>query len=183
MLTLKTTVWAIVINSIFGIVSAWCITKYAFCGKKRISALIGFPVAVSPIIAGFVFIPTFGRQSWLVSVPRKGWNSNRLCDAGGRPCDDFCNLPLHLGTRNRRRGGRRAHGRENVCHLQKRDPASYQMGAPLRRHFMCRALWWSSAPSPSSQDACAEKQTLCRCMSSSSIKDMISPELSPPRVF
>ena len=64
-LTLETTIWAIVVNSIFGIVSAWCVTKYAFHGKKLISALIDLPVAVSPIIAGLVFILTFGRQSWL----------------------------------------------------------------------------------------------------------------------
>lgn len=71
MLTFKTTVWTIVINSIFGIVSVWCITKYAFRGNKLTSALIDLPVAVSPIIVGLVFILTFGRQSWLYAYLEK----------------------------------------------------------------------------------------------------------------
>lgn len=64
-LTLEATVWAVVLNTIFGICAAWSITKFNFRGKKVISTLIDLPLTVSPIIAGLIFVLTFGRQSIL----------------------------------------------------------------------------------------------------------------------
>lgn len=65
LLTVKATLWALGVNTIFGICAAWCITKFNFKGKKVISTLIDLPLTVSPIIAGLVFVLTFGRQSFL----------------------------------------------------------------------------------------------------------------------
>ena len=62
-LTIQATVWAVIINTIFGISAAWLITKYAFKGKKILSTFIDLPVTVSPIIAGLIYVLTFGRQS------------------------------------------------------------------------------------------------------------------------
>lgn len=62
-LTLQATVAALLINTIFGIFAAWCITKFTFPGKKVLSSLIDLPLSVSPIIAGLAFLLTFGRQS------------------------------------------------------------------------------------------------------------------------
>lgn len=67
-LTIKATVWAVAINTIFGVCAAWCITKFAFRGKKLISTLIDLPVTVSPIIAGLIYVLTFGRQSFLYPI-------------------------------------------------------------------------------------------------------------------
>ncbi len=64
-LTLRVTVWAVVVNTIFGVCAAWCITKFSFRGKKLISTFIDLPVTVSPIIAGLIYILLFGRQSGL----------------------------------------------------------------------------------------------------------------------
>lgn len=63
LLTIRATIWAVVINTIFGIAAAWCLTKYSFKGKKIISTFIDLPVTVSPIIAGLIYVLTFGRQS------------------------------------------------------------------------------------------------------------------------
>ena len=68
LLTLKATLWAVTVNTIFGIAAAWCLTKYAFRGKKIISTLIDLPVTVSPIIAGLIYVLTFGRQSFLYPI-------------------------------------------------------------------------------------------------------------------
>ncbi len=68
LLTIKATIWAVVINTIFGLAAAWCLTKYAFKGKKIISTFIDLPVTVSPIIAGLIFVLTFGRQSDLYPI-------------------------------------------------------------------------------------------------------------------
>lgn len=66
-LTLKATLWAVAINTIFGIAAAWCLTKFAFSGKKILSTFIDLPVTVSPIIAGLIYVLTFGRQGALYS--------------------------------------------------------------------------------------------------------------------
>jgi sulfate transport system permease protein len=65
LLTLEATACAVVINTIFGLFAAWAVTKFQFKGKKILTTLIDIPVTVSPIIAGLVFILTFGRQSIL----------------------------------------------------------------------------------------------------------------------
>lgn len=63
LLTLEATVCAVAINTIFGLFAAWAISKFHFKGKKLLSTLIDLPVTVSPIIAGLIFVLTFGRQS------------------------------------------------------------------------------------------------------------------------
>ena len=63
LLTLEATVFAVLINTIFGLFAAWALTKFRFKGKKLLGTLIDLPVTVSPIIAGLIFVLTFGRQS------------------------------------------------------------------------------------------------------------------------
>lgn len=63
LLTLRATLWALLINTIFGLFAAWAVTKFHFHGKKVLTTLIDLPVTVSPIIAGLIFILIFGRQS------------------------------------------------------------------------------------------------------------------------
>lgn len=68
LLTIEATVWAVVINTLFGLCAAWCLTKFAFRGKKVLSTFIDLPVTVSPIIAGLIYVLTFGRQSPLYPI-------------------------------------------------------------------------------------------------------------------
>ena len=63
LLTVEATVFAVGINTVFGLFAAWALTKFRFKGKKFLSTLIDLPVTVSPIIAGLIFVLTFGRQS------------------------------------------------------------------------------------------------------------------------
>ncbi len=62
-LTVEATVIAVLINTIFGLFAAWSVTKFYFRGKKLMTTMIDIPVTVSPIIAGLIFLLTFGRQS------------------------------------------------------------------------------------------------------------------------
>lgn len=64
-LTIKVTIITVIINTIFGVFASWCITRFQFKGKKFISTLIDLPLTVSPIIAGLIYVLTFGRQSIL----------------------------------------------------------------------------------------------------------------------
>lgn len=63
-LTIVATLAAVVINTVFGIFAAWTITKFTFRGKQLFTTLIDIPFAVSPVIAGLVFILVFGRVGW-----------------------------------------------------------------------------------------------------------------------
>jgi sulfate transport system permease protein len=65
LLTVEVTVITVILNTIFGIFASWCITRFQFKGKKIISTLIDLPLTVSPIIAGLIYVLTFGRQSVL----------------------------------------------------------------------------------------------------------------------
>ena len=62
-LTLEATVLAVVGNTVFGLASAWLLTKYDFRGKAWLGALIDLPFAISPVVAGLFFIMLFGRMS------------------------------------------------------------------------------------------------------------------------
>lgn len=62
-LTLEATVLAVVLNTLFGLASAWLLTKYDFRGKAWLGAFIDLPFAISPVVAGLFFIMLFGRMS------------------------------------------------------------------------------------------------------------------------
>lgn len=65
LLTVETTGIAVVVNTVFGLFAAWTITKFQFFGKKVLTTLIDLPLTISPIIAGLIYVLTFGRQSAL----------------------------------------------------------------------------------------------------------------------
>ncbi len=67
-LTLIVTLITVAVNTFFGIFASWVITKYRFFGKKVLSALIDLPLTVSPIIAGLIYVLTFGRNSILYPI-------------------------------------------------------------------------------------------------------------------
>ena len=49
-------------NILFGVAAAWAIAKFDFRGKSLLITLIDLPFAVSPVVAGLVFILLFGAQ-------------------------------------------------------------------------------------------------------------------------
>ncbi|NSB13091.1 sulfate transport system permease protein [Clostridium beijerinckii] len=67
-LTLIATLIATIMNTIFGICVAWTITKFKFRGKNLLGTLIDLPFAISPVIAGLIFVLTFGKGSFLENI-------------------------------------------------------------------------------------------------------------------
>lgn len=67
-LTLIATLIATIMNTIFGICVAWAITKFKFRGKNLLGTLIDLPFAISPVIAGLIFVLTFGKGSFLENI-------------------------------------------------------------------------------------------------------------------
>jgi sulfate transport system permease protein len=64
-LTLLAAAIAVPANLVFGIAAGWAIAKFNFPGKNLLITLIDLPFAVSPVIAGMVFVLLFGRQGLL----------------------------------------------------------------------------------------------------------------------
>jgi sulfate transport system permease protein len=63
-LTIKTAAIAVPLNIIFGLSAAWAITKFKFRAKNLLMTLIDLPFAISPVIAGIVFVLLFGAEGW-----------------------------------------------------------------------------------------------------------------------
>jgi len=64
-LTLLSAAIAVPLNMIFGIAAAWAIARFEFYGKSVLITLIDLPFAVSPVIAGLIYVLLFGAQGWL----------------------------------------------------------------------------------------------------------------------
>jgi sulfate transport system permease protein len=68
-LTLLTSAIVVPLNVIFGVAAAWAITKFEFRGKNLLITLIDLPFAVSPVVAGLIFVVLLGNRglmgSWL----------------------------------------------------------------------------------------------------------------------
>ncbi|MES1171627.1 MAG: ABC transporter permease subunit [Bacteroidota bacterium] len=56
---------AVVANIVFGVAAAWAITRFSFPGRALLTALIDLPFAVSPVVAGLMFVLIFGLQGYL----------------------------------------------------------------------------------------------------------------------
>ena len=69
--TLLATFITLLVNTFFGIVAAWTLTKYTFKGKQVLQTLIDIPFSISPVIAGLSYIMMFGRMGW--AKPALDW--------------------------------------------------------------------------------------------------------------
>ena len=63
-LTLLTAAIAVPLNTIFGLASAWAITKFEFRGKSLLTTMIDLPFSVSPVVAGLCLVLLFGAQGY-----------------------------------------------------------------------------------------------------------------------
>jgi sulfate transport system permease protein len=56
---------ALVANIVFGVAAAWAIARFDFRGRTLLTAMIDLPFAVSPVVAGLMFVLIFGLQGYL----------------------------------------------------------------------------------------------------------------------
>jgi len=66
-LTLITIGFAVVINTVFGLTVAWAVAKFKFKGKNLFVTFLDLPFAISPIIAGMIFILLFSTTHGLLA--------------------------------------------------------------------------------------------------------------------
>jgi sulfate transport system permease protein len=69
-LTLNVAGICVPLNTLFGVAAAWTISRFDFPGRNLLVSLIDLPFAVSPVVAGLVFVLLFGMQGvlgpWLI---------------------------------------------------------------------------------------------------------------------
>lgn len=63
-LTLMAAGLSVPLNTLFGLSAAWLVTKFRFRGRAFLLSLIDLPFAVSPVIAGLVWVLLFGAHGW-----------------------------------------------------------------------------------------------------------------------
>lgn len=73
-LTLFVAAIVIPLNAVFGVLTAWAITRFEFPGKRALMALIDLPFAVSPVVAGLCLVLLFS--------PSHGWFAPLLAESG-----------------------------------------------------------------------------------------------------
>lgn len=61
-LTVITASIVVPLNTLFGLIAAWAIAKFDFKGKSLLITLLDLPFAISPVIAGLMFMLLFGAQ-------------------------------------------------------------------------------------------------------------------------
>ncbi|HKX46219.1 MAG TPA: sulfate ABC transporter permease subunit CysW [Planctomycetota bacterium] len=64
-LTLVVAAIVVPANAVFGLAMGWALGKFRFRGRTLLLTLIDLPFAVSPVVAGLVYVLVFGRQGWL----------------------------------------------------------------------------------------------------------------------
>ncbi|MGV7960692.1 sulfate/thiosulfate ABC transporter permease CysW [Photorhabdus tasmaniensis] len=52
------------VNLIFGVMIAWLVTRFQFPGRQCLLTLIDIPFAVSPVVAGLLYLLFYGSNGW-----------------------------------------------------------------------------------------------------------------------
>ena len=147
--TILATLVAVTINTFFGIMAAFLLTKFSFKGKQVLATLIDIPFSISPVIVGLAFLMTFGRLGWTYPAIRAInllWNEypDRICDSRSHFSNHFRDLPICVKgdytdlklTGKRRRRGSSIDGSQWIYDLSKDHTSSDEMGIDLWDHLM-----------------------------------------------
>ena len=135
--TILATLVAVTINTFFGIMAAFLLTKFSFKGKQVLATLIDIPFSISPVIVGLAFLMTFGRLGW-TEYP------DRICDSRSHFSNHFRDFPICVKgdhtdlklTGKRRRRGSSIDGSQWIYDLSKDHTPSDEMGIDLWDHLM-----------------------------------------------
>lgn len=63
-LTLLVSAIAVAVNTVGGLLAAWCVAKFRFAGRGLLLVLIELPLSVSPVVSGLVWLLLFGARGW-----------------------------------------------------------------------------------------------------------------------
>jgi len=128
------------VNLVFGTLLAWLVTRFNFPGRQLLLTLLDIPFAVSPVVAGLVYLLFYGSNG-----PLGGWlDEHNLQIMFAWPgmvlVTVFVTGDVKPGEQRRRSGG--AAGRVRLADVPPRDAAEYPLGAALRRGADQRPRDW-----------------------------------------
>lgn len=191
LLTLKVVVITVVVNTIFGLYAAWLITKFTFRGKKIISTLIDLPLTISPIIAGLIFVLTFGRQSFLYPYLEKLGIQIIFAVPGIVLATIFVTFPF-ISRRSYRFSQRRATMRRKLQPSWEQTDSRYshRSHSPTYAGLCCTELycapqgpWVNLELCQFSRDISEDSPTPCHSISSCYTRHLTSQEPLPCRPY
>ncbi|GAB7563614.1 sulfate ABC transporter permease subunit CysT [Methylobacillus methanolivorans] len=67
-LTFGASLFAALINAVFGLLTAWVLTRYTFPGKKLVDALVDLPFALPTAVAGIALTAVYSGNGWIGSL-------------------------------------------------------------------------------------------------------------------
>ncbi|OCA54560.1 sulfate/thiosulfate ABC transporter permease CysW [Photorhabdus namnaonensis] len=67
-LTILIALITVPVNLIFGVMLAWLVTRFQFPGRQCLLTLIDIPFAVSPVVAGLLYLLFYGSNGWAGSL-------------------------------------------------------------------------------------------------------------------
>lgn len=67
-LTFGASLIAAIINVVFGVLTAWVLTRYDFFGKKIVDAFVDFPFALPTAVAGISLSAIYAKNGWIGSL-------------------------------------------------------------------------------------------------------------------
>jgi len=65
LLSLKVSLWAVVITLPLGVMTAWVLSRLDFPGKILLDGLVHLPLVVPPVVVGYMLLVLFGRNGAL----------------------------------------------------------------------------------------------------------------------
>jgi sulfate transport system permease protein len=71
-LTLKMAFFAAFINTVFGFIITWVLTRYNFFGKKYLDAAVDLPFALPTSVAGLTLTTVYGEKGWIGNLLHQG---------------------------------------------------------------------------------------------------------------
>jgi sulfate/thiosulfate transport system permease protein len=142
--TIEVAAFAVVLNTIFGIVTALVLTRTRFPGKRLLNALVDLPLAVSPVVVGLALILVYGKFA-----PVGGWFERHgiqiIFNVPGMVfATVFVSLPLVV--RSARAGGPRSAGSRCRASGGRWSTASC-CAWPVRSASTARSRWSPAASS------------------------------------
>lgn len=72
-LTLLTVAIVVPVNTVFGLIAAWTVTKFRFKGKNLLVTVIDLPFAISPVVAGLIFVLLFSTSHGIFAPLLNAW--------------------------------------------------------------------------------------------------------------
>lgn len=146
-LTVLIALIAVPVNLVFGILLAWLVTRFNFPGRQLLLTLLDIPFAVSPVVAGLVYLLFYGSNG-----PLGGWldehNLQMMFSWPGMvlvtifvTCPfvvrELVPVMLSQGSQEDE-----AAIRIRLANVSPRDVAEYSLGATLRRGVNQRPRDW-----------------------------------------